>query len=390
VAVTAAGGLCKGVESAFGAIDDGKADIDTGFDQLGGDENDRLALFAKPFGPGKDEHDVPRAHAGREVEGVGVGTELLVERLGGLGGIDDEETAVAPVLEDVRDELFVGERAQVFASDSFEGFEEGVSLTDDLGDFGGRDTDLKLLTPFECRLGGGAEDGGGVEVVDEAAEGTEDGVEQVGRESLDFVEDDDASCDAVELSAGAGAMGEEGFEEPDVGGDDERGVPVFGAEAIRFGFAGGVEFRVVFEDNIAPEFSREGSKNLTEDVGVLLDNTCERDDEDDAPMAILQGMAEGEEERREGLAATGGNGKGEKAGWALRSMKAVLADGFAGEINRVFAGGAEPMRHVGFKGVKHSIEQIVGPRQAEGCLVRLHEGFGGEEVGINEAGEKEA
>ena len=64
VTVAAASGLGKGVETAFGPVDDGKADIDTGLDELGGNEDDGAAYFSQSLRLGEDEHDMPRAHAG--------------------------------------------------------------------------------------------------------------------------------------------------------------------------------------------------------------------------------------------------------------------------------------------------------------------------------------
>jgi len=67
VAIAATGGLGEGVESAFGAVNDGEANIDTGFDELRGDDRNGAAFFSEPFGFGEDAHDVTRAHAGGEV-----------------------------------------------------------------------------------------------------------------------------------------------------------------------------------------------------------------------------------------------------------------------------------------------------------------------------------
>ena len=172
VAVAAAGGLGEGVEAAFGAIDNGEADIDTGFDELGGDEDNGLSALAKPLCPGKHEHDMPGTHACREMNCGGALAEFFVEDLGGFGGVEDEEAAVRGMFADVVDELFVGEGAEVLAGDAFEGSKERGCVPQDGGDFLGRDTDGEVFAAFEGGLGGGAEDGGGAEIMNQTAKGT--------------------------------------------------------------------------------------------------------------------------------------------------------------------------------------------------------------------------
>lgn len=100
----------------------------------------------------------------------------------------------------------------------------------------------------------------------------------------------------MELAAGAGAVGEEGLKESDVGGDDERGVPVFGGKTVGLGFPGGVELRVMFENDVASEFLGQKCEHFAEDVGVLFDDAGERDNENDATMVVSQGVTESEYE----------------------------------------------------------------------------------------------
>lgn len=64
IPVTPARCLGEGVETAFGAIDDREADVDAGFDELGGNENDGAAFSSQTFCAGEDEHNVAGAHAG--------------------------------------------------------------------------------------------------------------------------------------------------------------------------------------------------------------------------------------------------------------------------------------------------------------------------------------
>lgn len=245
VTVAASCGLSEGVETTLGAIDDGKADIDPGFDELGGHEDDCFSLFPQALGLGKDEHDVARAHPGGEMEGVGVRAELFVEGLRGLGGVENEEAAFGRMVAKVVDEGLVIKGTEVVTLDAFEGLEESGLVLDDGGDFLRGNADFEVVACFEGWLGCGAENGGGVEVVDEAAEGAKDGMQEGGRKGLDFIENDDAAGDAMEFAAAAGAVGVERFEELNVGGDDEGRVPVLCGQAVFGGFLVRLEFGVV-------------------------------------------------------------------------------------------------------------------------------------------------
>lgn len=48
----------------------------------------------------------------------------------------------------------------------------------------------------------------------------------------------------------------------------------------------------------------------------------------------------------------------------------------------------EFIRKMRFEGGEHLVDDVVGPREALLGFLRLHESFCGEEVGIDEAGEK--
>ncbi len=119
IAVTATGGLGEGVETALGAVNEGKADIDAGLNELGGDENEWLTGFSEFFRVLQDGDHVGGAHAGREVQNIGFPAECLVEGLSGFGGIEDEEAAGGSVLEDVDDESLIVERTEILAGDAF-------------------------------------------------------------------------------------------------------------------------------------------------------------------------------------------------------------------------------------------------------------------------------
>lgn len=118
VTIAAADGLGKGIKAAFGAINDGEADVDTGFDQLGGDENDGKAFFSKTLGVCENTHDVPGTHPGGEMECVCLGAEFLVKSLRGFCGIEDEKAAGGGILKDVGNELVVVDSTEIFAFDA--------------------------------------------------------------------------------------------------------------------------------------------------------------------------------------------------------------------------------------------------------------------------------
>jgi len=185
------------------------------------------------------------------MECVGFLAQLFVENLRRLRGIDDEKAARSGIFKNMLDESFVVQGSEVRAFNPVESFEKSRFVSNDGSDFVRWDANVKSLAPFESGLGRGAKDDGGVEVVDEATEPTEDGMEQSCGQSLNFVENHNAAGDAMELAAGAGAIGEERFKELNVRRDDEGGGPVLGGEAIGFRLFFGVELGVMLEDDIA-------------------------------------------------------------------------------------------------------------------------------------------
>ena len=70
----------------------------------------------------------------------------------------------------------------------------------------------------------------------------------------------------------------------------------------------------------------EVAKGLAECGGVLLDDAGERDDVDDAPLAMLARVFEGERHRGIGFAAAGGHGQGKEAGRERCLLLCVLED----------------------------------------------------------------
>ena len=124
VAVATAAGLVDRIEPCQCSVDDGKADIDSCFDELGGDEDDGLPIFGKLLGLIQHGDDVCRAHPRGKVEGVGSPAEFFEKGFCGFGGVEDEETASLGMIEDMGNEIVVASGTDVFAGDAFEGLEK--------------------------------------------------------------------------------------------------------------------------------------------------------------------------------------------------------------------------------------------------------------------------
>ena len=257
-----------------------------------------------------------RAHERAEVA-AGAIVGQAGEELGGVAaGIDDAERL--RLRGEKGGESGVGKRSASEVGDAHAG-ERGEKLNAVRNDFANvAEAAFEISAVLDGGLGGGAKDNrGGVVGVPagiaarEFLQRAEAGLEQGERERLGFVEDDDAAGKAVKFAAAAGLGGVERLEELNVGGDDDSRVPVFRSETRGGGdvVLVGVEIGVVLDHDIVAE----GGKDLAEDGGVLLDDTGEREDVDDAVEAVAQGVIEGEGEGREGLAAAGGDGEREEA-----------------------------------------------------------------------------
>lgn len=125
-------------------------------------------------------------------------------------------------------------------------------------------------------MSGGAKEDGTAVGADEFAEGFDAGAEKIGREHLGFIENNDAARDVMEFATGGGTRGEKGLEELNVGGDDERGVPIFGGEVGPGVFPLRIDVTMMLEHGAS-------AKSLAEDISVLLDDGGVGDDVDDAP-----------------------------------------------------------------------------------------------------------
>ena len=153
---------------------------------------------------------------------------------------------------------------------------------------------FKAAIEAVCRLhgglGSGAHHDAAAVVLRQFFDGLHDGQEEIGRQHLRFVKDDDATGDVVQFAAARGAVGKEGFEELHGGSDDDRRVPVFRGAAqfvfavLVFQFAV-VEGAVVFQNR----FVKRG-EGFAELGGVLFDDAGEGDDVDDAAQVVLPGV----------------------------------------------------------------------------------------------------
>jgi hypothetical protein len=128
--------------------------------------------------------------------------------------------------------------------------------------------------------------------------------EQVRRQRLHFVKDDDGSRDAVELATTRRTRGKKRFNELDGGRDNDRGVPVFRDKfEARFFFfiriLGRRDAGVIFEHNIL-------AKDATIFRGVLLDDREVGYYYNDAAHAVRAGMGERKSHGSESLSATRG------------------------------------------------------------------------------------
>ena len=385
-------GLGDGIQPGQCAVHHRKIQIDTRFDELGADHPQRRCVVAVSARgeAGLDVVDdilaVGAAHQRREVQRA-LG-HASVKFAGAAAGVDDGEHAVVVGKFVGQGRPFgghgeIGRKANV---DAFEGCVEGVRVVHEFGgivETAQAHRWVEVVGGGQCGLGGGAQHDGNAVVADQEAQDIEDGLQEFGRQLLGFVEDQHAADESVQLAAAGGAGGEEGFEELHVGGDDERRVPVFAGEARGAGFVGGIAFglAVVFDD----AFAAQRGEDIAEDVGGLLDDAGVGNGVDDAPFAVGEGVIQREAQAREGFTAAGGDGEGVQARRGCGLAAALAQDVGANPAHRRVGGKAG---HVGVVGTVHFGE---GREAAAGVgFAGVHEGFGVEEVGIDESREQHA
>ena len=147
---------------------------------------------------------------------------------------------------------------------------------------------------------------------------------------MSLVEHDDAADQVVQLAAARGASGKQALEELDIGGDDDRRVPVLAGETRAGGFLPIVEFgvAVVFDDVLVTEHGAE-------DVGRLFDDRGIGNGVDD-PALVVRAMAWRSAKPRLArvLPPPVGTVKVKYAGWAIRFLMALAQDAAAQAIDR--------------------------------------------------------
>ena len=234
-------------------------------------------------------------------------------------------------------------------------------------------------------LGGRAEDGRGVVMLDELGDGTDAGGKVVAREGLRLVEDDDAVGDVVELAAAAAAVGVERLEELHRRRHHDGGVPVFAGQHLAV-LGGG---QVVLLNSLVLGVGEVGqnifcAQQAREDGGGLVDDGHIRDDVDDPLHLLGGGVLQRKGEGGEGLAAAGGYGEGVEPLWAVRAfLEAGAEDGVALDADGRGRFGPE----IALRLCRDDVPQRSDVRAAApGCGLAVHESLGVDEVGVHEAG----
>ena len=235
------------------------------------------------------------------------------------------------------------------------------------------------------RLGGRAEDGRGVVMLDELGDGTDAGGKVVAREGLRLVEDDDAVGDVVELAAAAAAVGVERLEELHRRRHHNGGVPVFAGQHLAV-LGGG---QVVLLNSLVLGVGEVGqnifcAQQAREDGGGLIDDGHIRNDVDDPLHLLGGGVLQRKGEGGKGLAAAGGYGEGVEPLWAVRAfLEAGAEDGVALDAD----GRGRFSTEIALRLCRDDVPQRGDVRAAApGCGLAVHEGLGVDEVGVHEAG----
>ena len=235
------------------------------------------------------------------------------------------------------------------------------------------------------RLGGRAEDGRGVVMLDELGDGTDAGGQIVHREGLRLVEDDDAVGDVVELAAAAAAVGVERLEELHRRRHHDGGVPVFAGQHLAV-LGGG---QVVLLNSLVLGVGEVGqnifcAQQTREDGGGLVDDGHIRNDVDDPLHLLGGGVLQRKGEGGEGLAAAGGYGEGVEP---LRAVSAFLEAGAEDGVALDADGRGRLGPEIALRLCGNDVPQRGDVRAAApGGGLAVHEGLGVDEVGVHEAG----
>ena len=234
-------------------------------------------------------------------------------------------------------------------------------------------------------LGGRAEDGRGVVMLDELGDGTDAGGKVVAREGLRLVEDDDAVGDVVELAAAAAAVSVERLEELHRRRHHDGGVPVFAGQHLAV-LGGG---QVVLLNSLVLGVGEVGqnifcAQQAREDGGGLVDDGHIRDDVDDPLHLLGGGVLQRKGEGGKGLAAAGGYGEGVEP---LRAVRAFLEAGAEDGVALDADGRGRFGPEIALRLCRDDVPQRSDVRAAApGCGLAVHESLGVDEVGVHEAG----
>ena len=140
------------------------------------------------------------------------------------------------------------------------------------------------------------------------------------RQQLRLIQHDHTVDEIMQLAATTGAGGEQRLKQLDIGGHDQRCIPVLCRQTATRSFAVYIKVAMVFHDIIFAEDAAKHISGLLDDAGV-------GNGVDDAPLCVILrvmiGMFQREGQTGKCLAATGGHGKRKHAG-RQRSLFAAL------------------------------------------------------------------
>ena len=123
---------------------------------------------------------------------------------------------------------------------------------------------------------------------------------EIARKLLGLIQNHHAIGNIVNLAAAAGFRRKQAFKQLHVGGNNQRRVPIFRGKA---GFR---SFLVFFHFQIAVVFQYHViAQCFAENIGVLLDNTGERNSIDNTFFAEFQRVLQSEPQARQSFAAAG-------------------------------------------------------------------------------------
>ncbi len=388
-AVAAPGGLGDGVDPRRLAPDAGEIHIHPRLDQRGGHKAHRLPRFQPR--PHRAQHRV--AMGGRHPCGehrAPLGAFEPIKKGAGMGAaVDDGERLHA--LPERAGQRFVVDLAGILHPHPAEGLVEAGRVGSKLGDFGrlqplgGREA-VALRPLLQRRLGGGAEHHRSAIAPRQFLQCRKAGAQQVQRQHLRLVEDDDRAGQPVQLAAFRWPIGEEAFEELHCGCHDHRPIPVLRRKAQALGF-GLVREPVPVEAGVMLQHCVGVFQRRAKHRRRLLDDRDIRDHVDHPLEPVGDGVIEREGERGQRLAAAGGHGQREQAGFVAGLGAHMGEDAGALGVDAALLGRAEggQMR---VKRLAQLLKRAVPAARALPPLDAGVEGFGFEEIRVHQRREQ--